>query len=167
MSKRKSWDEYFMDLAHMAATRSTCPRRHVGAVLIRDHKVLGTAYNGSPSETPSCEDEGCMVQDYYEPDERGEISRKQRCIRAIHAEQNLFLFTDQADRQGATLYVTDQPCWTCANMIANSGIASVVYHRPYRKDFTKVAALLAAKNIQFRQLDSYEPPQGIKEKVIE
>jgi dCMP deaminase len=167
VDKRKSWDEYFMDLAHMAATRSTCPRRHVGAVLIRDHKVLGTAYNGSPSDTASCLEEGCMVQDYYEQDDQGEIARKQRCIRAIHAEQNLFLFTDQADRQGAALYVTDQPCWTCANMIANSGIESVVYHRPYRKDFVKVAALMAKKKIQFRQLEFYESPQGIEEKVID
>ncbi|WP_027417697.1 deoxycytidylate deaminase [Aneurinibacillus terranovensis] len=167
VDNRKSWDEYFMDLAYMASTRATCPRRYVGAVLIRDHKVLGTAYNGSPSGTPSCLDEGCMLQDYYEADGGRKLVRKHRCIRSIHAEQNLFLFTDQADRQGATIYVTDQPCWTCANLIANSGIRSVVYHRAYEKDYAKVANLLAQKGIKFWQLTSYVPPHGVKMDVVE
>lgn len=169
MSQRKTWDEYFMDLAYMAATRATCPRRHVGAVLTKNRKVLGTAYNGSPSGTISCLDEGCMLQDYYEPNETGEGGpvHKQKCIRTIHAEQNLLLFTDQADRERATLYVTDQPCWTCANLIANSGIAEVVYHREYKKDYEKVFALFKQKDIGFRRLETYTTPPGIKIEVID
>jgi dCMP deaminase len=167
MSVRKTWDEYFMDLAYMASTRATCPRRHVGAVLTKNRKVLGTAYNGSPSGVDSCLEIGCMLHNYYETDEHGTIVEKQKCIRTIHAEQNLLLFTDQADRQGATIYVTDQPCWTCANLIANSGIIEVVYHRPYAKDHDKVAALFAQKEIAFRQLEGYMPPAGVKMEIVE
>lgn len=167
MSERKTWDEYFMDLAYMASTRATCPRRHVGAVLTKQRKVLGTAYNGSPSGVSSCLDEGCMLHNYYETDKAGVIVEKQKCIRTIHAEQNLLLFTDQADRQGAAVYVTDQPCWTCANMIANSGIAEVVFHRPYAKDHAKVAELFARKDILFRQLDSYTAPSGVKMEFVD
>jgi dCMP deaminase len=167
MNARKTWDEYFMDLAYMAATRATCPRRHVGAVLTKNRKVLGTAYNGSPSGVDSCLDVGCMLQNYYETVEDGKIIEKQKCIRTIHAEQNLLLFTDQADRQGATIYVTDQPCWTCANLLANSGIAEVVYHRAYEKDHEKVARLFAQKGIGFRQMLEYAPPPGVKIEIVD
>ena len=68
--------------------------------------------------------------------------KKQRCIRTIHAEQNLLLFTDRIDREGSTVYVTDQPCWTCANMLANSGVKEIVYHRAYQKDSDKVIELM-------------------------
>jgi dCMP deaminase len=177
MRKRKSWDEYFMDLAYMAATRATCPRRYVGAVLTKDKKVLGTAYNGSPSHTPSCLDEGCLLVSSYEPRPSGETQLsdgeeaplvvKQNCIRTIHAEQNLLLFTDRSDREGASVYVTDQPCWTCANMLANSGVTEVVYHRPYRKDADKVKALMEAKGVHFRELQPYTPPSGTEGVVID
>lgn len=167
LNTRKTWDEYFMDLAYMASTRATCPRRHVGAILTKNNKVLGTAYNGSPSGTVSCLDEGCLFQDYFEPDEQGYPVHKKKCIRTIHAEQNLVLFTDQADRERATLYVTDQPCWTCANLIANSGIIEVVYHREYKKDYEKVVNLFKQKDIAFRRLQTYTPPHGIKIEVVD
>ncbi|MED0679787.1 dCMP deaminase family protein [Aneurinibacillus thermoaerophilus] len=167
MSPRKTWDEYFMDLAYMAATRATCPRRHVGAVLTKNKKVLGTAYNGSPSGVESCLDVGCMLHTYYEVDEQGNSVEKQKCIRTIHAEQNLLLFTDQEERQGATIYVTDQPCWMCANLIANSGIIEVVYHRIYLKDYEKVAHLFEQKQIMFRQLLEYTPPAGGQIEIVD
>jgi dCMP deaminase len=183
IKNRKSWDEYFLDLAYMAATRATCPRRFVGAVLTKDKKVLGTAYNGSPSHTPSCLEEGCMLVNSYEPQSSSESSMmvhqdqdqsnppklviKQNCIRTIHAEQNLLLFTDRSDREGATVYVTDQPCWSCANMLANSGVVEIVYHRPYVKDREKVTALMDAKGILFRQLENYKPPFGTDGVVID
>lgn len=85
--------------------------------------------------------------------------KKQRCIRTIHAEQNLLLFTDRIDREGSTVYVTDEPCWTCANMLANSGIVEVVFHRPYPKDSGKVSRMMEQKGIMFRQLEAYEPPR--------
>lgn len=87
-----------------------------------------------------------------------EMRTKQRCIRTIHAEQNLLLFTDRIDRNSSTVYVTDQPCWTCANMLANSGITEIVYHRVYPKDFDKVSSLMLHKGIVFRNLDGYSPP---------
>lgn len=163
---RKSWDHYFMDMAYMAATRASCPRRHVGAILVKDRKLLGSAYNGAPARTPDCYEEGCLMSESLE-EVNGDIVKKARCVRTIHAEQNLLLFTDREDRQGATVYVTDQPCWTCTNMLANSGIMEVVYHRPYKKDQEKVLQLLAGKGILIRELVDYQAPEGLSLEVIE
>lgn len=160
--QRKDWDTYFMDIAFMVSTRSQCPRRHVGAVLVQGKKLLGTAYNGAPMGVPDCSEEGCMIAEDYElviHDGKEEMVKKQRCIRTIHAEQNLLLFTDRIDREGSTVYVTDEPCWTCANMLANSGITEVVFYRPYPKDTEKVSLMMKQKGIQFRQLQHYEPPK--------
>jgi dCMP deaminase len=136
----------------------------VGAVLVQGKKLLGTAYNGAPSGVPDCEEAGCMLVEEYElkvaDDGTEHVVKKQRCVRTIHAEQNLLLFTDRSDREGSTVYVTDQPCWTCANMLANSGITEIVYHREYPKDQDKVVRLMEQKGIVFRQLAAYEPPPG-------
>lgn len=159
--QRKDWDTYFMDIAFMVSTRSQCSRRHVGAVLVQGKKLLGTAYNGAPMGVPDCSEAGCMIAEDYELVMRNgkeEMVKKQRCIRTIHAEQNLLLFTDRIDREGSTVYVTDEPCWTCANMLANSGIIEVVFHRSYPKDTEKVTRMMEQKGILFRQLLSYEPP---------
>lgn len=124
-------------------------------------KLLGTAYNGAPMGVADCSEAGCMLVEEYEivqDNGQEKVVKKQRCIRTIHAEQNLLLFTDWIDREGATVYVTDQPCWTCANMLANSGIAEIVYHRSYPKDSDKVKALMDQKGIVFRRLEQYEPP---------
>ncbi len=162
-SSRKDWDTYFMDIAHMAATRSRCERRHVGAVLVQGKKLLGTAYNGAPMGVPDCSEAGCMLVEEYEAkqiDGKQEMVKKERCIRTIHAEQNLLLFTDREDREGSVVYVTDQPCWTCANMLANSGITEIVYNRPYNKDSEKVTKMMQQKGLVIRSLDGYEPPPG-------
>lgn len=158
---RKDWDTYFLDIAYMVSTRSQCGRRHVGAVLVQGKKLLGTAYNGAPMGAPDCAEAGCMIAEELElvTENGGErMIRKQRCIRTIHAEQNLLLFTDRRDREGSTVYVTDEPCWTCANMLANSGIVEIVYHRPYPKDHEKVRTMLEGKGIVFRRLEHYNPP---------
>jgi dCMP deaminase len=165
---RKDWDTYFMDIAYMVATRSQCPRRHVGAVLVQGKKLLGTAYNGAPMGMPDCTEEGCMLVEELEVkllDGAETMVKKQRCIRTIHAEQNLLLFTDREDREGSTVYVTDQPCWTCANMLANSGIVEIVYHRAYPKDQDKVTNMMDRKGIVFRALSTYEAPQGMVDRV--
>lgn len=162
---RKDWDTYFMDIAYMVSTRSQCTRRHVGAVLVKGKKLLGTAYNGAPMGVEDCSEVGCkLVEQYEEEYVDGELRlvKKERCIRTIHAEQNLLLFTDRADREGATVYVTDEPCWTCANMLANSGVMEIVYHRPYMKDHVAVTELMGKKAIRFRQLSSYTVPIGIE-----
>ena len=163
MSRRKDWDTYFMDIAFMASTRSQCSRRRVGAVLVQGKKLLGSAYNGAPMGVPDCSEAGCMLVEEFEVkliDGREEMVKKQRCIRTIHAEQNLLLFTDRSDREGSTVYVTDQPCWTCANMLANSGVVEIVYHRPYPKDKEKVTEMMVTRGIRFRQLSDYSPPAG-------
>jgi dCMP deaminase len=166
MTNRKDWDTYFMDIAYMASTRSQCNRRHVGAVLVQGKKLLGTAYNGAPMGIPDCTEAGCMLVEEIElkiVDGQEEVIRKQRCIRTIHAEQNLLLFTDREDREGSTIYVTDQPCWTCANMLANSGVTEIVYHRPYLKDSDKVIDLMMHRGIAFRRMEAYVPPPGVIE----
>ncbi|MGG4034273.1 dCMP deaminase family protein [Paenibacillus cisolokensis] len=168
-ASRKDWDTYFMDIAYMVSTRSRCPRRHVGAVLVQGKKLLGTAYNGAPMGVPDCSEAGCMIAESYElaiVDGKEEMVKKQRCIRTIHAEQNLLLFTDRIDREGSTVYVTDEPCWTCANMLANSGIREVVFHRAYPKDSAKVNELMKQKGIVFRCLETYEPPGQAEMNVI-
>lgn len=160
---RKDWDTYFLDMAYMASTRSQCLRRRVGAVLVQGKKLLGTAYNGAPMGVPDCTEAGCMLTEEVEiklTDGKEEMVKKQRCVRTIHAEQNLLLFTDRRDREGSSVYVTDQPCWTCANMLANSGITEIVYHRPYPKDHEKVTELMELRGIAFRKLEAYEPPPG-------
>ncbi|OXM86154.1 deoxycytidylate deaminase [Paenibacillus rigui] len=165
---RKDWDTYFLDMAYMASTRSQCSRRHVGAVLVQGKKLLGAAYNGAPMGVPDCSEAGCMLVEEFELLNQGgdeQVVKKQRCIRTIHAEQNLLLFTDPKDREGSVVYVTDQPCWTCANMLANSGISEIVYHRPYPKDSDKVKSLMQQKGITFRCLEAYEPPQGTMAEV--
>lgn len=125
-------------------------------------KALGDYHNGAPSGVPDCSEAGCMISEEYEVvhrDGHEEMVKKQRCIRTIHAEQNLLLFTDRIDREGSSVYVTDQPCWTCANMLANSGIVEIVYHRPYPKDADKVRAMMEEKGIAFRMLKTYHPPK--------
>lgn len=158
---RKDWDTYFLDIAYMAGTRSQCSRRQVGAVLVNGKKLLGTAYNGAPMGVPDCLEAGCMLVEEFEAvviEGKEEVVKKERCIRTIHAEQNLLLFTSPHDRENSTVYVTDQPCWTCANMLANSGVSEIVYHRTYPKDSAKVTALMEHKGIRFRTLESYKPP---------
>lgn len=143
---RKSWDEYFMELSFSVAERATCSRRRVGAVLVKDKKLMGTGYNGSPSGVADCYEQGCMIEHYHEDDKE-----KERCVRTIHAEVNLMLFTDRSDREDATVFVTDSPCFNCAKMLANSGIKEVVYKREYEKDHPKVANLFKEANILYRQ----------------
>jgi dCMP deaminase len=165
---RKDWDTYFLDIAYMASTRSQCTRRRVGAVLVQGKKLLGTAYNGAPMGVPDCTEAGCMLVEEYEVkllNGQEEMIKKQRCVRTIHAEQNLLLFTDPKEREKSTVYCTDQPCWTCANMLANSGVSEIVYHRSYPKDSEKVLELMRHKGITFRTIDGYEPPANIIEEI--
>lgn len=136
---REDWDLYFMKLAFMASSRATCPRRHVGAILVQGRSVKGTSYNGAPSGAPDCTEIGCLLRDGV-------------CQRTIHAEANLILQTDHAERVGATVYCTDRPCWSCANLLANSGINTIVYSRAYHRDLQAVQDILVATQINLRHL---------------
>lgn len=117
---RPSWDEYFTDLAFGIAQRGTCDRAQVGAVIVRDRRVLTTGYNGSPAGLPHCDDVGHLMIDNH-------------CVRTLHAEQNAIIQAalHGISVQGATCYVTHQPCLTCAKMIINAGIVRVIYAGNY------------------------------------
>jgi dCMP deaminase len=133
MSERPSWDAYFMQIAHLVSTRATCPRRSVGAVIVRDKHVLATGYNGAPSGLPHCPEQGPTA------DWPTGCMRAGHCIRSLHAEQNALL---QAAKNGiacqdATIYVTCQPCNACAKMIINGGIRRVIYEGDYPDEFSK------------------------------
>lgn len=119
---RKDWDDYFMDIAFQVAERSTCPRRRVGAVIVKDKRIKGTGYNGSASGLPHCLDEGCLMVNNH-------------CIRTIHAEINALLECMPSERKGATIYVTDRPCAECAKCIINCGVSRVVFARDYPAEF--------------------------------
>ncbi len=126
--ERPSWDSYFMQIAQVAASRSTCLRRQVGAVIVKDKQILSTGYNGSPSGLRHCGEVGCLRQSLEIPSgERTEICR------AVHAEQNALL---QAAKhgvaiEGAVMYTSVQPCVLCTKMIINAGISKVIYALPY------------------------------------
>lgn len=127
-SERPSWDNYFMQIAQLVASRSTCMRRQVGAVIVKGRQILSTGYNGSPSGLKHCGEVGCLRQALnILPGERTEICR------AVHAEQNAML---QAARhgvaiEGADMYTSVQPCVLCTKMIINTGIKRVIYASPY------------------------------------
>ena len=123
VTARVDWHTYFMNIAHQAATRSTCPRKHVGAVIVRDKTILSTGYNGSLRGLPHCEDVGCMMEDGH-------------CVATVHAEANAIL---QAAKngvmiEGAELYTTASPCWNCFKLIANGGIKKIYYGEFYRDE---------------------------------
>ncbi len=118
---RASWDQYFMNIAQVVATRSTCPRKYVGAVIVRNRTILSTGYNGSIRGMPHCSDVGHMMEDNH-------------CVATIHAEANAII---QAARNGVTIegadvYVTASPCWSCFKQIANAGVRRIVYGEFYR-----------------------------------
>ena len=128
LQERPSWDEYFMTLANQVATRTTCIRRAVGCVLVRDKRIIATGYNGAPSGLSHCAEIGCMRQQLGVPS-----GQKHELCRALHAEQNALI---QAARyglsvEGATIYVNTQPCVLCAKMLINAGICEIVYANPY------------------------------------
>jgi dCMP deaminase len=123
---RKPWDEFFIDMAELWATRSTCLRRHVGAVIVKDKRILSTGYNGATAGKPHCDKIGCYRQINNIPSgERYELCR------GAHAEQNAInnAALNGIAINGATMYCTDYPCPMCAKSITNSGIKKVVYTR--------------------------------------
>jgi dCMP deaminase len=119
--QRASWDEYFMNIAREVATRSTCDRKFVGAVVVRDRSILATGYNGSIRGLSHCDEDGHLMEDNH-------------CVRTVHAEANAIV---QAARngvriEGASIYVTASPCWGCFRLIANAGITRIVFGEFYR-----------------------------------
>lgn len=140
LETRPEWDDYFMQLALLASTRSTCTRRRVGAVLVREKHVLSTGYVGSPAGMPHCLDVGCLMEDG-------------RCIRTLHAEQNAILQAAQHGIAtcGATLYTTCRPCTVCARIIVGAAIVRVVYLGDSPQGWSH--DVLSAAAVEMRQID--------------
>lgn len=132
---RPSWDDYFMQIAHLVASRATCLRRKVGAILVRDKRILSTGYNGPPAGLPHCDElGGCLRTKLQVPSgERHEISR------AVHAEQNAIIqaAVHGFSIRGATLYATNQPCSLCTKMLVNAGVKEFVVSDGYPDELAK------------------------------
>jgi dCMP deaminase len=139
---RPSWDEYFMAITRAVATRATCSRRSVGAVIVKDKRILATGYNGAPIGMRHCDHTG------------GADMRDGHCARSTHAEQNALV---QAARHGTsiaggTIYCTDHPCLTCAKLMINAGLVRAVYEDSYPDDLA--AALLREAGMQIERFEA-------------
>ena len=134
MGERPSYDEYFMEMAHVVSKRSTCLRRRVGAILVKDRHILSTGYNGAPKGLEHCKEVGCLREDINVPSgERHELCR------GLHAEQNVII---QAAVFGipikdSTLYCTNTPCVVCVKMLINAGVKEIIYSGDYPDDLAK------------------------------
>ena len=120
---RVKWNQYFMQIAHQVSTRSTCDRKHVGAVIVRDRTILSTGYNGSIRSLAHCNGEGHLMENGH-------------CVRTVHAEANAIA---QAAKHGvnvnkASIYITASPCWTCFKLLANSGITEIIFGEFYQDE---------------------------------
>jgi len=141
MSKRVDWHTYFMNIARQAATRSTCDRKHVGAVIVRDRTILSTGYNGSIRGMPHCDDVGHTMDNDH-------------CVATVHAEANAII---QAAKNGvriedAELYTTASPCWSCFKLIANASIRRIYYSEFYRDERSiQVAEQLGIELVDLRK----------------
>ena len=148
METRPPWDEYFMRIAFEVATRATCLRRHVGAVIVRDRRILSTGYNGSPPGQPHCSEVGCLLEDG-------------RCIRTLHAEQNALMQAalHGVSTQGATLYATCRPGHVCARMVVAAGMVRVVFAGDAPEGWAR--DVLTAAGVAITALPGIVPPSPL------
>lgn len=141
------WDHYFLNIARETATRSNCVRRQHGAVIVKERRIRSTGYNGPPSGHPHCDEGAC-------PRARGSTPSGwayDECI-AIHAEANAILYSSPEERERATIYITGVPCFSCAKLIANSGITEVVATGEPYEGWERVKAFLLDCNVRVRLL---------------
>lgn len=146
---RKTWDEYFMDIAFKISERGTCNRLQVGSVLVKDKRIKSSGYNGSPEGQPHCSDVGCYLHNNH-------------CIRTIHSEANCLNLADVEDKQGATIYVTHYPCPDCQKLIISSKIKRVVYANYYEP----TVDWLAETDIEVVHLSDYKQQSCINKQEI-
>ncbi|MEJ5306705.1 MAG: dCMP deaminase family protein [candidate division WOR-3 bacterium] len=150
MDKRPSWDEYFMEITKLVASRATCLRRKVGAIIVKDRHILSTGYNGPPKGVKHCDElGGCLREKLNVPSgERMELSR------AVHAEQNAIIQAAKLgiNIEGADMYVTNQPCFICAKMIINAGIKRVIINEGYPDKYAE--EILKEANVELIVLNT-------------
>jgi len=143
-TNRPDWHTYFMKMAYLVSERSTCLRRKVGAILVRDNQILSTGYNGAPKLVPHCSQTGCLRQKYNIPSgERHELCR------GVHAEQNAII---QAAVHGVSirnseLYCTNQPCSICAKMLINAEVKTIIVANTYDDELAKTMLEQASINV--------------------
>ena len=127
-TERPGWDEYFMGIAELVSKRSTCLRRHVGAVIVKDRRILTTGYNGAPTGLRHCSDVGCLRERLNIPS-----GKRHELCRGLHAEQNAVIQAalHGVSVKGAILYCTNHPCIICSKMIINAGIIHIIYREGY------------------------------------
>ncbi|MEG6512165.1 cytidine/deoxycytidylate deaminase family protein [Desulforamulus ruminis] len=125
---RPSWEEYFMQITQVVASRSTCLRRKVGAAIVKDNRILATGYNGAPAGLAHCMERGCLREKLGIPS-----GQRHELCRALHAEQNAIIqaAVHGTAIQGSMIYVTTQPCVMCSKMIVNAGIKKVIFAGDY------------------------------------
>lgn len=128
MGNRPSWDDYFMQMCDLVRSRTTCIRRGVGAIIVKDNRVIASGYNGAPKGVAHCEEVGCLRQQMSIPS-----GQRHELCRGVHAEQNAIIQAANLGLaiEGATIYVTTQPCAICTKMIINAGIKRVVCAESY------------------------------------
>lgn len=131
LSERPDWDEYFLQLADLVATRSTCLRRQVGAVLVKNERIISTGYNGAPRGLEHCLDIGCLREEQGIPS-----GHRYELCRGVHAEQNALINAAYygISTSEAVIYCTNQPCIICARMIINAGIIRIVHRGNFDDD---------------------------------
>ncbi|PWI47974.1 deaminase [Candidatus Heimdallarchaeota archaeon B3_Heim] len=142
-TQRSSWKLYFMKIASQVGTRSTCDRNHIGAVIVRDKTILSTGYNGSIRGLAHCDEEGHLM-------ENGD-----HCVRTVHAEANAIAQAAKngVNVNGAEIFITASPCWTCFKLLANSGIIKITYGEFYKDDKIFDAAAKAGIKLEHLSLD--------------
>lgn len=146
---RAGWDEYFMQIAEIVKTRSTCLRRQVGALIVKDNRIITTGYNGAPSRIKECTEIGfCKREELNIPS-----GQRHELCRALHAEQNAIIQAANLgiSTKGATLYVTLQPCVICAKMAVNAGIVKIIYKGEYPDELS--LGILEEAGIELVKMD--------------
>src|SRR3989304_3032877 len=143
--ERVPWDNYFMNIATVVASRSTCPRKFVGAVIVRDKTILSTGYNGSIRGMPHCSEAGHMMENDH-------------CVATIHAEANAII---QAAKNGVTIdggtvYVTASPCWSCLKQIASAGLRRICYGEFYGDE--RIFGVPGRRAIELVHIPAQPPP---------
>lgn len=145
---RPSWDQYFMELTAVVAKRSTCLRRRVGALLVKEGRVLATGYNGAPSGLKHCSETGCIREERNIPS-----GQQHELCRGLHAEQNAIIQAalHGTSIDGATLYCTHQPCVVCAKMIINAGIDEIIIGGSYPDELS--ASMLEEAGVEVKRFN--------------
>lgn len=149
--KRVSWPQYFMGIAFLVKERSTCLRRKVGALAVRDKRILATGYNGAPAGMSHCLDAGCLRQNLAIPS-----GQRHEICRGLHAEQNVIIqaAVHGANMAGAEIYCTNHPCVLCAKMLINCGVTHIYYADSYPDDLA--SAMLTEANIPITRINIEE-----------